>query len=259
MSGYALSAALLLLSLRSDAAPDPAAKRKPAVFFMISEQEYDTKTTLPAFAKAELEPRGIECLFSIASPDAPDDFPGLDALHRADLLFISVRRRALTIEQMQVVRAFVASGKPIIGIRTASHAFAPRPSGSPPPPGRAYWPEFDAQILGGNYHDHYGVGMPTIVRPVAAQAAGPLLAGIPAGEFTVPSHLYKNPRLPDSDTLLLIGRLTTGESEPVAWTRENGGQRIFYTSLGAPGDFEAAPFRRILVNALWWALRLDPR
>ncbi len=245
MSGYALSAALLLLSLPSHGAADSTAKPKPVVLFMISEQEYDTKTTLPAFAKAELEPRGIECLFSIASPDAPDDFPGLDALTRADLLFISVRRCALTIEQMQAVRSFVASGKPVVGIRTASHAFAPRPPGSSPPPGRAYWPEFDAQILGGNYHDHYGVGIPTIVRPVPAQSASPLLAGIPASEFTVPSHLYKNPGLPDFDTLLLTGRLATGESEPVAWIRENGEQRVFYTALGAPGDFEAAPFRRI--------------
>ena len=42
-------------------------------------------------------------------------------------------------------------------------------------------------------------------------------------------------------------------TQPVTWVRTFHGGRVFYTSLGAPGDFEEPSFRRLLTNAIFWA------
>jgi type 1 glutamine amidotransferase len=233
---------------------EPAAKG-PHVFFLIGEPEYDTKTTVPAFAKAELEPRGVECTFSILPSEESDRFPNIDALKEADLLFISVRRHAPAQAQMEAIRAYVKSGKPVVGIRTASHAFALRGKDAKPPAGDADWPEFDHEILGGNYSDHYGHGLETWAKIVPAQAQHPVLAGIGAEEFAVPSHLYKNPDLPTWVTVLVTARLANRpEVEPIAWVNTKDNRRVFYTSLGAPEDFAVPQFRRMLRNGIFWAM-----
>ena len=227
----------------------------PRVFFLIGEAEYDTKTTLPAFAKAELEPRGIECIFSMLPSEDSNDFPNIAALNDADLLFVSVRRHTPPRDQMDAIRAFVASGKPVVGIRTASHAFALR-AGAKPSEGFGDWPEFDHEVLGGNYHDHYGKGIPTFAKILPEAAGHPVLAGIGADEFRVPSHLYRNPDLPASVTKLLTARMEgRPEAEPVAWVN-TAKARVFYTSLGSPEDFGVPQFRQLLVNGVLWALDL---
>ena len=53
-------------------------------------------------------------------------------------------------------------------------------------------------------------------------------------------------------TVLMMGTAPEG-TDPVAWVRESRGGRVFYTSLGTPGDFENASFVRLLTNALFWA------
>ena len=41
-------------------------------------------------------------------------------------MVVSARRRVLPKGQLDALRKFVAEGKPVVGIRTASHAFAPK-------------------------------------------------------------------------------------------------------------------------------------
>lgn len=89
----------------------------PHVVFMIGEDEYHTWETLPEFATRDLEPRGYRV--TTIQQDAADknNFPGLvDALRSADLLFISVRRRTPPLDQLNAVRAYLSSGKPLVGI-----------------------------------------------------------------------------------------------------------------------------------------------
>ncbi|HEY0456793.1 MAG TPA: ThuA domain-containing protein [Verrucomicrobiae bacterium] len=232
----------------------------PHILFMIGESEYDTKTTLPEFAKQELEPRGIRCSFAIAPSDTSNDFPGLEALTNADLLFISVRRRTPSKEQMDLIRKHVAAGKPVVGIRTASHAFALRGKDAKVPEGHADWPSFDADVLGGNYHDHYGQGIKTFakIRPEAAQHE--VLRGITTNEFMVASHLYKNPDLPKHVTVLMTARMEgRPEVEPIAWVNTSQNRRVFYTSLGSPKDFQIPEFRKLLSNGILWAVRMNPK
>jgi putative membrane-bound dehydrogenase-like protein len=232
--------------------------RAPHVFFLIGEGEYDTKTTVPAFAKAELEPRGVRCTFSILPSEESNTFPNFDALKEADVLFVSVRRHTPPKAQMEAIRAHVAAGKAVVGLRTASHAFALRGKGGQPakvPDGDADWPEFDHEILGGNYSDHYGRGIETYAKVLPAQAQHPVLAGIGSEEFRVPSHLYKNPNLPAWVTPLITARmLGRAETEPVAWVNTKDQRRVFYTSLGAVEDFSVPQFRQLLLNGIFWVL-----
>jgi len=230
----------------------------PRVFFLIGESEYDTKTTVPAFARAELEPRGVQCSFSILPSEDSNDFPNTEALKDADLLFISVRRHAPSEAVMAQIRAHIAAGKSVAGIRTASHAFALRGKAGQPaivPAGHAVWPEFDHEVLGGNYNDHYTRDIPTMGKIVPEQAQHPVLEGIGPEEFNVPSHLYKNPNLPAWVTPLMTARLVgRPEVEPIAWVNTKDGRRVFYTSLGSPEDFAVPQFRRLLRNGILWAL-----
>src|SRR6185295_20181392 len=115
-------------------------QRGPHIVFMIGEDEYHTWDTLPDFAKRELEPRGYRIM--IIQQDAKDknNFPGLvDALQSADLLFVSVRRRTPPADQMKAIRAHLDAGKPLVGIRTACHAFALRPTDPPAGPNQTVW------------------------------------------------------------------------------------------------------------------------
>jgi len=98
-------------------------KHEPHVVFMISEPEYETEITLPAFAERYLAPRGLRCSMVLGDAAQPDVFSEIAALKTADLLVLSVRRRALPAEQLGMVREYLEAGKPLVGIRTACPRF----------------------------------------------------------------------------------------------------------------------------------------
>ncbi|HUY34794.1 MAG TPA: ThuA domain-containing protein [Pirellulales bacterium] len=232
---------------------------RPHMVLLIGEDEYQTDRTLPAFADLELADRGLRLTVIHANPRDLNDFPGLEALDTADLLVVSVRRRTPPAGQLARIRAYVDSKKPVVGIRTASHAFSPR-NDQPPPAGHADWPEFDAQVLGGHYAGHHGTpaaGAPrTLVWKLPKKDSHPVLAHIPSGEFAVGSSLYKTSPLASSATAWMMGRVEGVEpAEPVAWTNTNDkGGRVFYTSLGHIDDFSLPAFRQLLLNGVFWAL-----
>jgi type 1 glutamine amidotransferase/HEAT repeat protein len=232
----------------------PAASAERVVF-IIAENEYDAANTLPEFA-AELEDMyGFSCEIL---QGADNSIPGMEALKKADLAVIYVRRQVLPAEQMKYLRDYVASGKPVVGIRTASHAFCLNEER--PPAGFEEWPEFDRDVLGGNYHMHHGNkgedGPFTYVWIKEDRKSHPILTGIPAGEFRVPSWLYKTSPLADSATVLMMGRVADRKPyEPVAWTNtDTAGGRVFYTSLGHPAEFRMRVFRTLLTNGIFWAM-----
>lgn len=184
-----------------------------------------------------------------------NDLPGIEVLANADAVLISVRRRTLTAAQLDHVKKFAASGKPMIGIRTASHPFHLRDAA--PPEGRVDWKTFDADIWGGHYTNHLGVAKegPSSVVAIAPSAdQHPILLGFPKGDFSSDGTLYLTSPLAAGTNLLLTGRFGEKTSEPVAWTftRQDGG-RSFYTSLGHKSDFAQAAFCQMLHNALLWA------
>lgn len=237
-----------------------AADHRPTLAMLIGEDEYQTERTLPEFAVKYLG-QGFRTQFVFASDTDLYDFPGIVSIMDADLLLVSVRRRLLPTEQLAWVRQFVQSGKPIVGIRTASHAFAPREGA--PPPGHDAWPEFDAAVLGGHYVGHHGNHPPndprTLVQVVPDARRHPITRGLKPMPQVTPSWLYKTSPLATGAERLLIGWVEGREPpEPVAWTyRPATGNRVFYTSLGHPDDFANPEFRRLLVNGVYWAAGID--
>jgi putative heme-binding domain-containing protein len=222
---------------------------QPTVLMMIAEPEYQTGTTLPEFSATELTPLGVRTLLATENPASANDFPGLAALPEADLLLISVRRHTPLTEQLALIRRHLEAGKPIIGIRTASHAF-----GAVPVDDRHQgWTTFDQDVLGGSYAGHFD-DLPAHITAAPRALAHPILSGIDVAAFAT-RKLYRNPTLAPSAEALLLGR-SEGDStvQNVAWINQVGRSRIFYTSMGSAADFANREFRRLLRNAVFWAL-----
>ena len=228
-----------------------AEAKQPHVVFMIGEREYETKITLPEFARKELEPRGIRCTIIHADKTDKNSFAGLEVLKSADLLFISVRRRSPPRKQLDLVREFVAAGKPVVGIRTASHAFHTKGNH---PDGHDEWQAFDADVLGGNYHGHHANGITCDLQVAPGAQTHPILAGVSVDSFDGGGSLYEVSPLAKTATPLVIGSIPDHPPEPVVWTHYRGESRVFYTSLGHVTDFKNEAFSRMLANGVLWAL-----
>lgn len=204
------------------------------VCLLSGSKEYRSNETLAAFQRHLEKHYPIKC--SRAFWTSADNLPGLEALDAADLAIIFTKRLKITGDQLDRVKKYCTSGKPLIGIRTASHAFQ-------------NWLELDKEVFGGDYHSHYGSGVITKVTIPADAADHPILSGVKP--FESPTKLYKNYELAKDTHVLLTGAIPEHE-HPVAWTREYNGGRVFYTSLGGPDDFKIPDFIRLLTNAVYW-------
>lgn len=218
-----------------------------------AEDEYETETTLPQFALQHLG-QDFRVTMLYGSHEERHLIPGWEALDEADAVLVSIRRRWLPREDMAKLRDFVAAGKPVIGIRTASHAFSVR--NQSPPEHLAEWESFDADVFGGNYHGHHGNQLKSTVR--VSSVRHPMLEEISRDPFPQGWSLYKTSPLKEGTTVLMTGSVPGHPEEPVAWTyqRADGG-RSFYTSLGNPDDFANESFLRLLRNGIYWSLARD--
>ena len=132
LTRFAFIAAWLFLC----AANLQAAETKPHIVLLSGESLYGSATTLPKFAKRLEQQHGYRCTTIVR--EGEHRFPSLDALGQADLVVVFARRMQLPAEQLGQVKRYVESGRPVIGLRTASHAIQ-------------NWLEFDKLVLGGNY------------------------------------------------------------------------------------------------------------
>ena len=187
---------------------------------VIGEDEYKTELTLPAFARQDLEPRGFQVRFVHADPADKNNFPGLaQAVAGSDLVLISVRRRTPPNEQLDAIRAHLAAGKPLVGIRTASHAFAVRDpkvrrSQAARPRGRNSIQKSWAGTTPG-----ITVPVPRSQRRLLPGAERhPILRGVDLTQLVSNGSLYKVTPLAGSTTPLVLGSIPGQGPEPVAWT-----------------------------------------
>jgi nicotinamidase-related amidase/type 1 glutamine amidotransferase len=231
-----------------------AGDRRPHVVLILAEPEYQTNRTLPEFALKHLG-KSFRVSTVHGSETNPNDLPGIEALNDADLALISVRRRALPSQQMEIIRKYVARGKPVVGIRTANHAFSL--NGRPAPEGCVLWETFDRDVFGGNYTGHHGGGPKVQVRATETAAGQPILLGVNLDELRGHGSLYKVSPLQPAATPLLVGSIPDRPAEPVLWTHTTkAGGRVVYTALGHADDFKQAAFNRLLQNAVRWAAGL---
>ncbi len=155
-------AALLLAALpRQDAGP------KPLIVLVSGEYEYKSAESLPEFKKHLEANHPFRCVTLERAKG--QDIPGLEAIEKADLAVLFIRRMTLPPDQLGRIRKHIDSGKPVVALRTSSHAFQ-------------NWLEFDPQVLGGNYKGHHGSKLVATARVEPKAADHPILRGVP-GEF----------------------------------------------------------------------------
>jgi nicotinamidase-related amidase/type 1 glutamine amidotransferase len=229
---------------------------RPHVALLIADDEYRTEVSLPEFAASQLA-KDYFVSYILAPVGQRDNLPGVNILSTADVALVSARRRVLPESQLAAIRKFVGDGKPVVGIRTASHAFAPKANAAVPA-GHAAWTGFDADVLGGHYTGHHAENGPTVVVKVAiapGAASDPILKGVDVAKVVGHGSLYKVSPLASTARPLLIGTIPDKSTEPVAWTNapETKG-RVVYTALGQIDDFTSPDFNRFLRNAIDWAL-----
>jgi nicotinamidase-related amidase len=237
------------------------------VAFITAEGEYRANQRLPEFAHELLLTKNLNCEFALGKPvtrgEGRHNIENLQILEDADLAIIFVRRRALEAAKLAMIRDYVTSGKPVLGIRTANHAFVARGnipreegvSGASPGDTSAFlsvWPEFDGEILGGNYHGLYGyVEDGCAISVVPGMEQHPLLKGVDPEGFSSQITLYKTrPLRSERAQVLLTGSIPGQPPEPVLWTNRNQYGVAIYTVLGHPDDWENESFHNIMLNAV---------
>jgi type 1 glutamine amidotransferase len=229
---------LLGVYLSGAAAEEPA---KPLKVCILSGcLTYNSEESLPPFQEYLERNFNVRCTRVVRK--ANDDLPGLEQLDGCDVALVFIKRMQLKGEQLEQFKKYATSGRPIVAVRTASHAVQT-------------WLEFDREVLGGNYRGHHPVGPVTRIEFDAEAKRHPILAGVELA--TASDALYKNEGHAKDIQVLLKGRIPDQPAEALAWTREYKKGRIFYTSLGAPDTFRQPGFRRMLANALFWAARRD--
>jgi type 1 glutamine amidotransferase len=204
--------------------------------------EYNSNESLAGFQKYLESRYKAECSRAFVEGENISNLPGLENLDTCDVMLLFTRRLKLEGEQLERFKRYCLAGRPIVGVRTASHAVQS-------------WLELDKEVLGGNYHSHYGSKDETQVRVVERVNGHPLLAGVSGWRSA--GSLYKNEGLA-SDNLILMTGQNSEATEPVTWARTYKGARIFYTALGHPQDFEEPSFKNLLVNALFWTAGRAP-
>jgi hypothetical protein len=290
----------LLLSLQSlaPAPADPRVLELPGgtgpgagkhVVLVAGDEEYRSEEAQPMLAQILSARHGFRCTVSFATdpdtgfidPTAATCQPGLAALDSADLLVLFTRFREWPDADMAHFVRYVESGKPILAIRTATHAF--HYERNPASPYAHYdwrsetWPGgFGRQILGETWVNHHGAHGSQSTRGILepAHAEHPILRGVK--DLWGPTDVYGIRDLPPDAVVLVRGQVLDGmqsDSKPVEgglndpmmpliWLRErpldNGNkQRILCSTLGASVDFASEDLRRLFVNAAFWTLDLD--
>ncbi len=110
------------------------------------------------------------------------------------------------------------------------------------------------RLVGGKFINH-----PGSVRPANCYPEGnhPAVAKLPS-PFPVRDEIYRFEQLrPDNLVMLRCDELTGGGKLPIAWHRQEGAGRVFYSALGhAAEDFapESRVFRDHLLPGILWAL-----
>jgi hypothetical protein len=299
-----LTAVLLTLCARPAAAAnlwvtyegtDGPGKGKHIVLIS-GDEEYRSEETLPQLGKILARRHGFKCtvLFAIdpkdgtINPNVRDNIPGLESLRHADLMVIFTRFRDLPDDQMKYIVDYVNSGRPIVGMRTATHAFDLHRTTRYL---RYTWTSkekewdggFGRHILGETWISHHGNHGKQSTRGIIARdhKDHPILRGIRDGDIWGPTDVY-GVRLPlpgDSEPLVLgqvlegmkpTDKPVTGKQNdpmmPIAWIKsykgandkgDKGVGRVFTTTMGASQDFQSEGLRRLLVNACYWAIGLE--
>lgn len=259
------------------------------IVLISGDEEYRSEEALPMMAKILSQHHGFNCtvLFAIDSartinPDVVNNIPGLHLLQTADLVIMSLRFRELPDSQMKYIDQYIHAGKPIVALRTSTHAF--RYVKNKASMYAKYgidskvngWEKgFGKTVLGEtwvSHHGHHGVeGTRGIANSVWQNH--PILKGVK--DVYGASDVYTVGDLGKDVQILQYGISINGLTSsavpnyeksimPIAWTKNyktSSGKtcRIFATTMGAAVDLLSNGLRRMVVNASYWALNMEAK
>jgi glucose/arabinose dehydrogenase len=258
------------------------------IVLIAADQEYRSEQSLPMLARILSTHHGFDTtvLFGVNQDNLVDptmkirwqdetvthSIPGLEHLDHADLVILFSRLVTLPEDELRHIYAYLDSGKPLIGLRTANHGFIGFDYEV-----RGERVRFGEDVLGGTFRNHHGRWHQDSTRgiPVGENRAHPVLIGV--DDVWGPSDVYRTyaegAGLPDGCVPLVMGQPLTGRQHddppneelialPVAWVKTwtgNTGEtaRVFHSTMGSARDFESAGLRRLTVNAAYWCLEME--
>ena len=254
--------------------------------FLAGDEEYRSEEALPQLAKILSQRHGFKCtvLFSLdpdgtINPENQKSLPGAEALETADAIVMLLRFRQWPEEQLKHFVAAYRRGVPIVALRTSTHAFTGDAN-------KAFGGDFGKNVLGENWVSHWGRHKVEATRGVIEPSAkdDPILRGV--SEIFGDTDVYE--AYPPADAKILVRgqvlkgmkpgdppadykkKRATDQQEqgvndpmmPVAWTRLHKNEagktnKTFTTTLGSATDLESEGLRRMIVNAVYWAVGLE--
>jgi type 1 glutamine amidotransferase len=258
------------------------------IVFLVGDEEYRSEDSMPQLAKILAVHHGFKCtvLFAInketgeIDPQTLDNIPGLEALDTADLMVMFLRFRELPDEQMKHIIDYTNSGKPIIGLRTSTHAFnyvkhkdspyAKYSFHSKDPDGG-----YGRLVFGETWINHYGRHQQESTRGLIVKGMGNESIARGIDNIWGESDVYDLTTLTGDCRPLVMGQVLSGMDPkdepnpdkkivPVAWTKTYTGEkgktaRVFTTTMGHSFDFFNEGFCRLMVNACYWALGMEDK
>lgn len=256
------------------------------IVFIAGDHEYRGEETLPALARILAKQHGFKCTFLVTTnkqtgfiEPGSNHITGLEALKTADLMVVFLRFQHFADDQMQHIEDYLKSGKPVIGMRTSTHAFQGL-DGKFAKYNEGFKGDTDAwrfgfgeEILGEHWVGHFGSNhrqsSNLIIEP--EQLDHPILRGVKNPHAMCGGYVGH----PKDGITLARGQVLDGmtsDSPPstqkrqqkrhsVAWVRNyhpnNPASRVFATTHGASEDIVNDGFRRMLLNAHFWCLGME--
>ncbi|MSU33071.1 MAG: hypothetical protein EXS25_10545 [Pedosphaera sp.] len=261
------------------------------IVLIAADQEYRSEQSMPMMAKILSQHHGFECtvLFGVNEkgevdptlpvyPEKGKEFkehhiPGLEHLASADLVVFFPRLLTLPMKERELIVQYIDSGKPIVSLRTGNHGF----HGTLPYKIKGKQVDWGNDVLGGSFMGHHGNWQADSTRGalVSEQKNHPILSGVSDiwGNSDVYRTYKEGGHLPADCTALVWGQPLTGRNRddlpnlkleplPVAWFKKwqtSSGRlaRVFQSTMGSGNDLECEGLRRLIVNAVYWGMKME--
>ena len=196
------------------------------VVLISGDEEYRSEEAMPVLAGILSRHHGFDCrvVFAIdpksgiVDPNNRNNIPGLEALSDADLMVIGTRFRDLPDGQMAYIDTYLKTGRPVIGMRTATHAFniggnkkyahySNGYNGSK----KEWQGGFGKVVLGDFWKNHHGGHKSESTVGIIAPGAEkhPTTRGVKNGDVWGPTDVYgvRLP-LPEGSQHIILGQVT---------------------------------------------------
>lgn len=256
------------------------------IVFVSGDEEYRSEEALPCLAKIMAVRHGFKCtvLFAInpetgeIDPINQTNIPGLENLETADMMVLFLRFRELPDDKMKYIIDYTNSGKPIMGLRTATHSFNyTRNKDSEYAKYDFRSTTFDGgygrQVLGETWINHHGYHGKESTRGIINEEFKdhPILKGV--DDIWGPTDVYTVTKITGDPKVLVFGQVLKGMDPkdepnldkpmmPLAWIKTYTGElgktsRVFCTTMGASVDLLSEGLRRLLVNGCYWCMGME--